>query len=321
MSRRGKGRQRLLSLNSARELIPSHVIGFLRAYQQAVVLHQELAISKAKLSNQANQVLLSQIQVFAVRALETFLRDCFVTLSRLDSDFLDASMKLSRRGLRAGEDEVVEKLAGELSFQNLDAVSEYFRPALNDDLFSDLDKSDWSVYVVGGPQGKPWSFKLPEHAPKWRADLQILFDNRHEIIHNANRSLEIDQSEVMRLVTMAFLIGQLVGILLGQRTSTGIISTEAPLKYVVLLGVVMHAKSKEEVLQAIERANSMPDLDGKFGHVGPAIVPIGLLGSLDFVDKGRRAGPLPSEIHHVVTKQENGRYLIETLFPVADAAS
>ena len=79
-------RQHELELRADRESVASHTVGFLRAFQAAALPHQFLIGKEA--SPELVSCALAHLQVFSVRALETFFRDSFVLLCKRDSNFL-----------------------------------------------------------------------------------------------------------------------------------------------------------------------------------------------------------------------------------------
>lgn len=269
--------QNQLELRSDREKVASYIVGFLKSFQQACLPHQSLNGKNA--SPEIISCALAHLQVFSVRALETFFRDCFVLLCKQDPLFLAKATEATKgkidyatlSGFISGKSSLEDHLAAQRNFQNLDVVNLAFEPLFGDNTFDALNKVEFHPLIPGNP---PRTIKISLKDKPWRPLLYELVNARHQIIHNSNHPLPCDQGRVLEQANMALLVGQLFGSHLANKLGVGTLVTEAPLWMVALTAVAMKSDEKPEVLMSriAKELSSNPDLKEMKGHIGPAIV-------------------------------------------------
>lgn len=301
-----------LALRSDREGVASYIVGFLRAWQQAAIPHQSLATGTA--SPELIRCSLAHLQVFAVRALETFFRDCFVLLCKRDPSFLEKAIEATKGKIDYvtlsafinGRASLEDHLAAQRNFQNLDVVNLAFEPLFGKPTFDALNETTFHPIVPGDP---PITIKINLREQPWRAQLYELLDSRHQIIHNANRSLPIDQERVLKQADTALLVGQLFGSHLANKLCVGTIATEAPLWMVLLTAAATNSNaSPTELMGRIAKEMaSKPELVDAKGHIGPAIVFAQHIMRLRF-----------SESHPTASAVADGRGVVHLLCKVGD---
>ncbi len=265
------------ALRSDREGVASHIVGFLRAWQQAAMPHYSLVNTKP--SSELISCSLAHLQVFTVRALETFFRDCFVLLCKRDSSFLEKATEATKgkidyatlSALLSGKSSIEEHLAAQRNFQNLDVVNLAFEPLFGRAAFDVLNETTFHPLVPGDP---PKTIKIDLSEQPWRAQLYELVDARHQIIHNANRPLPTDQERVLKQADTALLVAQLFGSHLATALRVGTIVTEAPLWMVILMSVAINSNKSPAELMArmVKEIGTNSELRDAKGHIGPAIV-------------------------------------------------
>ncbi len=266
-----------VALRSDREGVASYIVGFLKAWQQAALPHQSLANTKP--SSELIRCSLAHLQVFTVRALETFFRDCFVLLCKRDPSFLEKATEATKGKIDyatlsafiSGRASLEDHLAAQRNFQNLDVVNLAFEPLFGRAAFDALNETTFHPLVPGDP---PKTIRIDLREQAWRAQLYELVDARHQIIHNANRPLPTDQERVLKQADTALLVAQLFGSHLATTLRVGTIATEAPLWMVVLMAVATKSnKSPAELMGRMDKeiATNSELRDAK-GHIGPAIV-------------------------------------------------
>ena len=268
---------RQIELRSDRESVPSYIVGFLRASKHAALPHQSLVGQNP--SSELMSCALAHLQVFTVRALETFFRDCFVLLCKRDASFLHMATEATKGKLDyvalssfiSGKASLEEHLAAQRNFQNLDVVNLAFEPLFGRPTFDALNDASFSVFIPGDP---PRMLELSLKEQPWKAQLYGLFGARHEIIHNSNRALPSDQTAVLAQANTAILVGQLFGCHLASTLRVGTIVTEAPLWMVALMSLSLDTNVTPDELQELvanELANNR-EFAGGSGHIGPALV-------------------------------------------------
>jgi hypothetical protein len=269
--------QKQMELRSDRECVASYTVGFLRAFQQAALPHQCLAGTNAP--PELISCVLAHLQVFSVRALETFFRDCFVLLCKRDSSFLAKATEATKGKIDyvtlssfvSGKASLEDHLAAQRNFQSLDVVNLAFEPLFGCPTFEALNEISFDAFVPGDP---PRAIALNLKEKPWKSHLYELFSARHQIIHNSNRPLPSDPAIVLEQANMALLVGQLFGSHLAATLRVGTIATEAPLWMVVLMACAIGSDASPEELTgriAKELVSNREVADAR-GHIGPAIV-------------------------------------------------
>ncbi|TAK38820.1 MAG: hypothetical protein EPO30_04690 [Lysobacteraceae bacterium] len=298
-----------LELREDRERVASYIVGFLRAFQAAALPHQSLIGKEA--SPELVSCALAHLQVFAVRALETFFRDCFVVLCKRDSTFLEKATEATKGKIDyatlskfiSGKSSLEEHLAAERNFQNLDVVNMAFAPLFGRPTFEALNKTTFNPVLPGAPAR---SSPICLDGKPWRALLYELVASRHQIIHNANHPLPQDQVHVVEQANMVLLVGQLFGLHLAQTLGVGTLVTEAPLWMVVLMAVAAKSEESPEVLlgRMAKQVELNPELKEAKGHIGPVLLPAQHVMRLRFVEDRSTAHSISAdqEIIHLVTK-------------------
>jgi len=268
---------RQASLRVYRESVPSYIVGFLRASKHAALPHQSLIGQSA--SPELLSCALAHLQVFTVRALETFFRDCFVLLCKRDTSFLRMATEATKGKLDyatlstfiTGKASLEDHLAAQRNFQNLDVVNLAFEPLFGRPMFDALNDAEFNVFL---PEDPPRLLELSLKEQPWRSQLYGLFGERHEVIHNSNRPLPQEQAGVLDQANTALLVGQLFGCYLASTLRVGTITTEAPLWMVALLSLSSSTSATPDELNALiasELATNREFASGS-GHIGPAIV-------------------------------------------------
>lgn len=266
-----------LALRSDREGVASHIVGFLKAWQQAAQPHQSLATTKP--SSDLIRCSLAHLQVFTVRAIETFFRDCFVLLCKRDPSFLEKATEATKGKIDyatlsafiSGRASLEDHLAAQRNFQNLDVVNLAFEPLFGRPTFDALNETTFHPLVPGDP---PTWITIDLREQPWRAQLYELVDARHQIIHNANRPLPADQERVLKQAHTALLVGQLFGYHLATTLRVGAIATEAPLWMIILTSVATksNASPKELMGRIAKEMAANSELRDAKGHIGPALL-------------------------------------------------
>jgi hypothetical protein len=311
--------QKQMELRSDRESVASFTVGFLKAFQQAVLPHQSLVSTNAP--PELISCSLAHLQVFSVRALETFFRDCFVLLCKRDPSFLAKATEATKGKIDyatlssfvSGKASLEDHLAAQRNFQNLDVINLAFEPLFGRSTFEALNEATFHPLVPGDP---PRTVKLNLKEKPWESHLYELFSARHQIIHNANRPLPSDQVTVLEQADMALLVGQLFGSHLAAKLQVGTIATEAPLWMVVLTGVAGRSKLSPEVLigRMAKALASNRELADARGHIGPAIVLGQHLMRLRFADSHPTNDAIVDgrDVVHLLT-QEDDHLVLQTL--------
>ena len=311
-------------LRSDRESVASHTVGFLKAAQQAAIpLHSLVGSSP---SQEVMSCALAHLQIFTVRALETFFRDCFVLLCKRDESFLEKAIKATHvkldygnmYGFINGKASFQEHLAAQRNFQNLDVVNLAFEPLFGCSTFDALNNIDFSVLLPGDP---PSNLKISLKERPWKTQLYELVEDRHRLIHNAHRPLPIDQKRVQDQAETAILLGQLFATHLAHILNVGIIATEAPMWMVIYTAPAMHTKlTPDELLTRVTKElASNPEFSATQGHIGPAIIFSEQLMRLRFTDSNCAHNTAAKEgVFHLLNKVGDG-FELSTLKSIDDS--
>lgn len=225
--------ERIQRLKTTRLNTQDSLICFLRAFQEPTkAIHWAMKNSPP---DDIFQTLSSQWVVFIVRAFETYFRDIFLQLCTVDDDFKHKAMKeygvpkLTSElllSLETGKISSGEILSDIINFQNLDSIQSAFEPALGKDFIYQIGEETPEYFCLGPedsaePNGKS-SLGLVRIPPirfwkDWTKSFYQLFQERHEIIHNANYRFAHDRTILPQWERMSLLLGQLIAIKLSDQ--------------------------------------------------------------------------------------------------------
>lgn len=304
-----------------RATMPSHIVGFLLAWKQAMEFDYFLHEVKAPLPKLVGVIVAAHIATYCVRALETLFRDCFVFVAQRDRNFAAAAATTSKGKVTAADIQALAEekpefhdlLAAKRALQNLEAVSNAFEPLFGKPMLEFMGEERFLLHRAHEGKHVLIQCSLNELMPTWRDDLEALFPMRHEIIHNAHAALPEDQDLVARMAGTVLIFGQLLAAAIGSRLNEGLLCIQAPKPTVLELAKNVKAAKEGPRPPGTVSGHWVLGNDG-LAYAGPFIFFAGDMPktSFDLPD-----GPLAEPgILHIVDLMEEGKLRLRTLWAI-----
>ena len=268
-----------------RQLIPSHVYSFLESMSHVFknyMLIREMAKQTNQEANFSADFAIKQAMVFSVRSLETLMRDCFVTCINEHPGFKDKVLGLEKASLRYTDIQSLierperfnEYLAALRNFQSLDVINQAFEPLYDKEFFVVIDEYK-TVVFRNDEKLTPTAFSMQDYSSSWRSEIYKLYQERHEIVHNAHHCLRFSIEECQNMIDTALMFGQVAGIIIGsvigsqENPYNGTITVEAPIEDVMTWYIL---SQKDDLTYEDVKPKADELMGGKgYGAIGPFI--------------------------------------------------
>lgn len=219
--------RRLLS----RQAIESHLLGFLRSISEPCVLHFVFTQTRSCPGNFAH-LARGQTLVFAVRSLETLMRDCLLTCAQADEDFrkrlIEKYWRLTDVEFDSNNGMHYEILLSSVSAQNLEAMERNFGIFFDAPLFERISHQAPQVIFKLDDSDKlyPSAITFEEFNGSYREGIFELFQYRHEVVHNGHFNLHMPYAQLEYFLELVLLFGQSLCLIIGDHLKNkGIIAS------------------------------------------------------------------------------------------------
>jgi len=161
---------------------------------------------------------------------ETFFRDLFVIVMKLDKNFKTYIMENYAKNIDHLNDENIEEiLALAANFQNLEDLNESFKYIFsNENILNVIGKYEQNIFM------HPYiieSFSLDKFYKNWKEKIIKTFDLRHKFIHDANFKYTFNREEIQEIEILFNII---------PKTFTNIIADKYKLKK-----LIAHVENKQ----------------------------------------------------------------------------
>ncbi|MBI4962708.1 MAG: hypothetical protein HY913_05465 [Desulfomonile tiedjei] len=202
--------QRLERLRTTRKSFLDYDKNFLMNFcEQASFMHYVLSMKPVK--QKMVTIAAAGYMVSLVTCWETFFRDVFICLCELDKTFgakcLDMTKAKDDLGRQCrGDIKVSEYLSQHFNFQNEHDIEEAFAPLFEGRLLESV--MSYEIPLVAVLDAVVRGFRLDGFFPHWRELVNLCFEQRHEIIHDANYRPKIPRNRMGELEALFLLVPQ-----------------------------------------------------------------------------------------------------------------
>ncbi len=159
---------------------------------------------------------------------ETFFRDIFVFIINTDNEVRDKLLEsvdiaMSSKIQESGT--VADYFSKLYNFQSINDIKEAFNLVLNE---KDIFQTIGGVIIPFTKNEEIYKFSLNHSFPKWFDYVELMFQERHRIVHDANYRTEISLKELEKAENAFLYFPQIYAFWLNGRFNTGanIIATE-----------------------------------------------------------------------------------------------
>ncbi len=186
-------------------------------------MHRDLAqagAARSELPESMRQYLIAMATV-----LETYFRDLCVHVLSTDASALarvEATSQFRRyrraaAAIASGAVPIAEIAVGELKFQNIQELEESVSVVIGQPSYIAALSS--FVFHCGVPARRAHNVAFCLDA-SWSSDLQMLFEQRHALVHDANFKFRLTTKEMQRIESTAVLVPQLTSAMVNGRKAT-----------------------------------------------------------------------------------------------------
>jgi hypothetical protein len=220
---------------ASRNKMQSHLFGFFKSFSEACILHFHFTNHDECPRNLAD-ISRAQLLVFAVRSLETLMRDCLLTCTTQDEGFKDQLLQTGwkpKDGKFDAENSLhYERLISKFSMQNLQTVEKCFEIFFGISLFEKLASGGPHIILKLDENDSlyPTKIDVSSFPADFRESVHELFQYRHEVIHNAHFNLEMPQTQLRYFIELVLYFGQLLCLNVGNNLIEGAGNTTSEIR-------------------------------------------------------------------------------------------
>lgn len=201
----------------SRKEIDEFCLRFLNNFFSHTVLFHQLI--KNDTGNQFINTAICHNIISIVGCWETFFRDSFIVLSSSNAIFrcdIQRMLKLSAEKVTELEESnmLIDYLSQSFNFQNLNDMEEAFSPIFNKKVLILLGELVFPLLEFDGEIINDFSFK--NIFPDYLKQLELLFEERHRLTHDANYRTRYDVVTLRKVENLIVVLPQLFTICLNK---------------------------------------------------------------------------------------------------------
>ena len=209
--------EELINLRNSRSSIDDFNFNFLKNFSEnSQLMHFHL--QKDKNADSLLEVAHRQYFVFLVSCWETFFRDLFIFINSNDVESIErllTTMNISEKSPELKNITLVELLSKSFNFQNISDLESAYSNLWSEDFLESICTTETALCGLNGKVSE--KFCISKIFPDWRELIDISFEIRHKIVHDANYRPKNDFDLIQKAEALFLILPQIVTYLVAKR--------------------------------------------------------------------------------------------------------